>query len=313
MNPPNDTDTDDRSSLEIEHDIRQRRQKMDSTLDELGERLTLRSLVHTALDWWDAPAVGLGGGNAVAKRACSTVGRQIKHHPMPSLLIGSGIAWLLSEAAGDDDGSATHSATRQKVESGLAHAKDAAVEAIGDAKDRVAGGAEMIHDKADHLAHQAAVRSRQTVANASQHLTDGYRAGVERFSRAAKDYPLAVGAAFAALGVLAGLVLPRTRKEDELMGEQSDHLVESAKEKGEQVMEAGKAIGERVVDAVKEEAEGQGLTGSAVKSTLESLSDKAVAIVEKAKDEAVSAAHDEGLEISQEKPDEDGKNQSGAV
>jgi len=294
MNAP--TDTDDRTSREIEGDIRKRRQQMDSTLDELGERLTLRSLVHSALDWWDGPSTG--NGSAAARRACSTVGRQIKHHPMPSLLIGGGIAWLLSEAAGDDDGDGVYRTAGHAIGSGLSHAKDAAVEAMGDAKDRVVGAAEKIHEKADHLAHETVERGRESVRNASQHLSDGYHAGAERFSRAADDYPLAVGAAFAALGVLVGLALPRTRKEDELMGEQSDHLIEVAKEEGEHVLEAGKAIGERVVEAVKDEAASQGLTGGIVKSGLESLGQKASAVVERVKEAAVQASHDEGLEIA---------------
>jgi hypothetical protein len=294
MNDPNDTD--DRSSGEIERDIRQRRQQMDSTLDELGERLTLRSLVHSALDWWEAPADGRG--NAAAKRACLTVGRQIKHHPMPSLLIGGGIAWLLSETAGDEDEvEKTRNGTLAGAASGLANAKDAAVEAMGDAKDRVAGAAGKIHDKADHLAHEAVVKGRESVRKVGNHLADGYRAGAERFSKAADEYPLALGAAFAALGVLAGLALPRTRKEDELMGEQSDHVMEAAKEKGEHALEAGKAIGERVIEAVKDEAAAQGLSGETVKDGLDSLTAKAAAVVGKAKEEAIHAARDEGLEI----------------
>ena len=41
-----------------------------------------------------------------------------------------------------------------------------------------------------------------------------------------EEYPLAVGIGFAALGALIGVLLPRTRREDELLGEQSDQLVE---------------------------------------------------------------------------------------
>jgi len=288
-------DTDDRSSGEIERDIRQRRQQMDSTLDALGERLSLRSLVHSALDWWEAPTDG--SGNASAKRACITLGRQLKHHPMPSLLIGGGIAWLLSEAASDDDAEKTRNGTLAGAASGLAHAKDAAVEAMGDAKDRVAGAAGKIHDKADHLAHEAVAKGRESVKKIGNHLIDGYRAGTERFSKTADEYPLALGAAFAALGVLAGLALPRTRREDELMGEQSDHVMEAAKEKGEHALEAGKAIGERVLEAVKDEAATQGLSGETVKDGLESLTAKAAAVVGKAKEEAIHAARDEGVGI----------------
>ena len=46
-----------------------------------------------------------------------------------------------------------------------------------------------------------------------------------------EEYPLAVGVGFAALGALIGVLLPRTRQEDELLGEQSDELVRQRKRK----------------------------------------------------------------------------------
>ena len=286
--------TDDRSSREIEQDIRERRGQMDATLDELGDRLTLRSLFETALKWWDHPGGSPGG--AGAKRACLAVGRQFKNHPVPSLLIGSGVAWLLSEAAGDDERQTSQSST-------IAKAKDAAVDAIGDAKHKVVEVAEKIHEKTDDLAHQAVVSSRETARNVGHHLADGYRASTEKFTQAADEYPLAIGAAFAALGVLVGLALPRTRKEDELMGEQSDHLVDAAKEKGEQLLETGKAIGERVMEAAKNEAADQGLTGGPLQSEVANLGQKAARVIECVKEEAIEAVQDEVKAASgEEKP-----------
>ncbi len=55
-----------------------------------------------------------------------------------------------------------------------------------------------------------------------------------------------VGIGFAALGALIGVLLPRTRQEDELLGEQSDQLVKATKEKGEELLERGKAVAQRV-------------------------------------------------------------------
>ena len=45
-------DTEDRSSTEIASDIRERRNRMDATLDELSNQFTVRSIVNSALDWW---------------------------------------------------------------------------------------------------------------------------------------------------------------------------------------------------------------------------------------------------------------------
>ena len=51
-------DQEHRSSTEIESDIRQTRGRMDATLDELGDRLSARSLLNSALDWWESRGVG---------------------------------------------------------------------------------------------------------------------------------------------------------------------------------------------------------------------------------------------------------------
>jgi hypothetical protein len=45
-------DTEDRSSTEIASDIRERRNRMDATLDELSNQFTVRSILTSALDWW---------------------------------------------------------------------------------------------------------------------------------------------------------------------------------------------------------------------------------------------------------------------
>ena len=57
-------DQEPRSSTEIESDIRQTRGRMDATLDELGDRLTARSLLNSALDWWESRGVGARPGGA---------------------------------------------------------------------------------------------------------------------------------------------------------------------------------------------------------------------------------------------------------
>ena len=51
-------DQESRSSTEIESDIRQTRGRMDATLDELNDRLSARSLLNSALDWWESRGVG---------------------------------------------------------------------------------------------------------------------------------------------------------------------------------------------------------------------------------------------------------------
>ena len=91
-----------RSSTEIESDIRQTRGRMDATLDELSDRMTARSLLNSALDWWESRDADAPGRN-VTSDAFQTVGRRVRENPLPSLLIGFGLVWMITEAASKDD------------------------------------------------------------------------------------------------------------------------------------------------------------------------------------------------------------------
>jgi hypothetical protein len=104
-------------------------------------------------------------------------------------------------------------------------------------------------ERASELSWQARERAR-------------YRARQARvgFWQTMEERPLAIGAAALALGVVAGLMIPSTRKEDELMGETRDRLMERAKEVGGEALEKGKQVASVAVDTLKEEAERQDLT-----------------------------------------------------
>lgn len=67
------------------------------------------------------------------------------------------------------------------------------------------------------------------------------------------ENPLKVGAATLALGFVAGLALPLTRKENELMGDTRERLLERAREAGQEVLDKGQQI---VVQAVANVREG---------------------------------------------------------
>jgi Protein of unknown function (DUF3618) len=314
---------DTRSSSEIESDIRKTRGRMDSTLDELGNRLTARSLLNSALDWWDAPQSG-NQGSAAIRKAALTLARQARSHPMPAVLIGAGVAWLISESVESSNGEnpqRSHPRSRGPetyppregaepdspvgdwVGSKVDNAKDAATGAIDSVREKTNQLGEKMQDAKGRLeehAHLALDRSKSAARHVSDELKAGYHAAEKKISRACDEYPLAVGLAFAGLGALAGLLIPRTRREDDLMGERSDRLVEETKEKASELLETGKEVGVQVLQTVQEEARGQGFTASSVTDAISHLAEKGGQLLQKAKDEAVHAAEDRGLKLKQE-------------
>ena len=86
----------------------------------------------------------------------------------------------------------------------------------------------------------------------------------DSFQRVLRENPLAVGAATLALGAAVGLALPQTQRENQLMGEARDTLLERAQgfaqETVEKVQHVATEAQQTVTETVKEEAKNQGLT-----------------------------------------------------
>lgn len=315
MTPEPTTLEDNRSSSEIEADIRKTRGRMDSTLDALGDRLSARSLLNSALDWWESPGEG-NQGSAAVRNAAGTLATQARRHPMPAVLIGAGVAWLISESGDDDREPARLSADSGRnrypsnVDNGSgASAGDWVGDKVGDVKDAAASAIDSVRDKSHRIGdkiheatgrleertHGAMDRGKSAVREVGHEMKEGYRAVEKKFAGACEDYPLAVGVAFAALGALAGLVIPRTRREDEWMGEQSDQLIEETKEKAGELLETGKEVGSKVLETVKEEGREQGFTAGTVGDTLSDLAERGGKVLQKAKEEAEHVVAESGI------------------
>jgi hypothetical protein len=98
-------------------------------------------------------------------------------------------------------------------------------------------------------------RARQALRHA------GAAAGAHRgLGGAIEERPLAVGVAALALGLLAGVALPATRREDQLLGDARDDLLDSAREAGRDALEQGKEVARSAVERVKESVREQELT-----------------------------------------------------
>jgi ElaB/YqjD/DUF883 family membrane-anchored ribosome-binding protein len=357
-----------RSSEQIESDIRRTRGRMDATLDELGHRLSARYFMNSLFDWWEAPKSG-SRRNAAAMSAYRSVAKQVKAHPMPSLLIGAGLAWLIRESttheedeleefgieedeiitaadapgargvsmrssddlyANEDEefgfASSTGGATverpgmAEKLKEGVGEAKDklgaageAAKHAAQNLKRKLGSGTrksknqlralkESGREAADEVSQRAQdlyERSRSMTHKVGEQIEERYHTGARKVDQAMHEYPLAVGLGFAALGALIGVLLPRTRREDEWLGEKSDQLSDVTREKSGELLERGKAVAQRVGEAVKDEAREQGLSPSDVGQAFSGLTEKASRLAARAKEEASQAAMEQGLTPSQ--------------
>lgn len=130
--------------------------------------------------------------------------------------------------------------------------------------------------------------SRKT-RSSGEYIVDAYDASCARFVEAKDEHPLAMGLGFLALGMLAGLVAPRTKYEDEWMGDASDEMAHRLAETGEELVEHGKEVVSQTVDTAKHSAKEHGLTGDALAERAERVVEKsAAAIKQAAKEESLS-------------------------
>ena len=305
------------SSDEIRADIERTRAEMDSTFDALDQKLTPSQLLAEAWRYTK-------GGSSIGAGKLWSLARQ---HPLPATMIGVGLGWLLverSRSTGSDDlgGYASYGYTGEgasgygrygrsgsnvdvdyrssyfdeDLESGrLASAasavKDAAGNAVDTVKDAASTAREKVHgltdnvkDRASELSETAHLKATQ-LRNKAKYQTRKAKTG---FWQMMEENPLAVGAAVLTLGAIAGFSLPSTDKEDELLGETRDHLLDKAKETGQEVLEKGKHVAESAVETLKHEAEAQGLTA-------ENLVDKVKTVGREAKNAVVDEAKKQNL------------------
>ena len=297
-----------RSSRQIRSDIDRTRENMDETFAALDSKLTPTQI---GLEVWN---LFKGGSSAGAGK----LWRVARQHPMPAAVIGLGLGWLLVESSKGDEARTSYDGRYRKYESDdyragdyrysrnsyagydyedesegrLSAAKDKVKDVAGSAKDAFSGAADRVGDAADwtkehalDLGHKAKDQAYALKGKAKYQA----RRAKTGFWQTLEENPLMVGAATLALGVIAGLAIPSTDKEDELMGETRDHLFEEVKEAGEQVLEKGKHVVEAVADKVKEEAQNQGLTPESVVDKVRTVAKEAT---NTAKEEAKNLAPD---------------------
>src|SRR5690554_3189928 len=272
-----------RGSDEIEQEIRQTRVRLDDTLHQIEAKFSPEQLMNTTYDY-----LRHGG----AERAVSGLSRTLKENPLPVMVTGIGLGWLLLAQRGSHSGhrypaslqdSQTTSGAKATV---LGHdpaalgatpqyssGRDDDAESMTDkAKHMVEG----MRDRAGHLGEQVKEQTRHLgdhMRHGASHLDEQRHAAVDaashrmhdashQVSHFVQEHPLVAGALGVAAGaVLAGLFSP-TRAENRHLGEMRDRVVHRAEEVGEEQL---KRAGEKVHDTaqrIKEKAHASSSHGS---------------------------------------------------
>lgn len=247
-----------KSSEELERDIAVTRARMDRTVDELADKLDPRESVASAYEW-AKDRLASTDFDTVRKVGNQTVA-VAKENPMPFILGALAVASsLMPRPAFFDREPGYKYQSRRPVDltnngsSRLDHLSESAGEvkehvasSVGSTIDSVKSGTANLRDKTNEFTHDTARRLEQ---------------GKEEFPISMAFGALALGAAFA-------MCLPRSRRENRLVGETSDNLMAKAREQGSELAsQAREKLAEKgvSVEHAKEK----------IHETIESTADKA--------------------------------------
>jgi len=242
---------------EIEREIEQTRNRLSRDIDELGNKLNPQNLKEEAKSAIKGAAHGaVSNVGEQARRTGSRLVEVIRENPLPVIAFGAGVTWLLtqrsrSEVSGSrmaryaytgperrqGDSWPTGSTIRGRSGGTMSGVKDS----VSEAASSVAGRAGELKDKAGERIGELGSEARRRTRRIRTNL-----------EHAAEENPLALAIGAAVVGLALGMLLPGTRREDELMGSTRDQLVDRAERVKDAAVEAGRELKETVRTEIEE-------------------------------------------------------------
>ena len=296
------TRADERTSHQIRDNIRQTRAQMDRTVDAIEDRLSPGELMHEAwglfrggsgssvnrvariakqhpmpaaiigvgLAWMVYENTGRSNADARRPRVASRDEAWTSDREMPTALESArrraaGAARGAGGVASDVADRASDMAS--DVAGSVRRAGEAASDTAGDVAQTASELAGQARDAASEFVGSVRRQASEAGRQASE-LGDQARQGMAQartgFWDALEEQPLVVGAATLAAGLLVGLLLPSTPREDELMGSARDSLIDEVKGLGQEALEKSKHVAAAAAESLKQSAEAQGLGADSV-------------------------------------------------
>jgi ElaB/YqjD/DUF883 family membrane-anchored ribosome-binding protein len=250
----------DKSPEKIEREIEQTRNRMSRNIDELGDRLSPSNLKEEAKSAIkDAAHGAVSNVGEQARRTGSRLVEVIRENPLPVIAVGAGVTWLLTQRSRGDvsgDRMARYAYTGPERRQGQGWQSGSGIKAkvggaVSEVKDSVSEAAGGVAQRAGELKERAGERIGEFSGEArrqSQRLKTN-------LEHATEENPLAIAIGATVVGLALGLLLPGTRRENELMGSTRDQLVDRAEETVERAKDAAVEAGREVKETVKAQIE----------------------------------------------------------
>lgn len=291
QSPSASTASRDRSPDEIAREIETIRASVAGTLDELRNRVSPGQITDQALDYFRS-----SGGSEFARN----LGRSVRDNPLPILLIGAGIGWLMTSNGRARGHAGELPPPSQHLEGG--EARERMSDAAAEAQSRASEMGERALEAAGNVAEATGDRLRgfrdsaRSAGTRSGELTHETRHRMQRFgaqaqqrwSRMAEEQPLVLGAIGLALGAALAAGLPATRFENRLMGSASDTVKDKATRTAQHQYEHAKQVASETYEDVAKDLDERGLSSENVADSAASAVKKAGAAADEMAEEAKS-------------------------
>jgi ElaB/YqjD/DUF883 family membrane-anchored ribosome-binding protein len=232
---------------EIRENIEQTRVELDGTIGALQERLSpshvkeqvresVKETIEETKTALRAATVGkietmIRDTGSTLNEARQSIWTTIRENPVPAALSAVGLTWLFLNRGGKSDAGRRRETGFEPQQYGRGYGEDRGVvadagSAVRQVKERASDAVESAQQKAGELVSTASETAGR-VADRAQVQARRVEQAVERWM---DDNPVALGAVALAAGTALGLALPRTEKEDRLLGGTRDTVVDRAQE-----------------------------------------------------------------------------------
>jgi ElaB/YqjD/DUF883 family membrane-anchored ribosome-binding protein len=258
-------------------DIRVTQERLGNTVEEIGERFNptrlKAELKHDIRDATIGRVEDMAQQTAeIVSDAQRTIMQSVRENPIPAVMIGLGVGWLVLNARGSNKKMSSGSLYEepQRRELGMSYEDEQQYGyydqqlgaqqsgTLGRERGKASGVVDSVKAKSSELAEQTqrttSRRMGERVHDVADRVADQTRTQTRRVEQAFQENPLVIGAAALALGLAAGLAIPPTEKEIELVGNTGEQLVDKMRDVAEDTKEKVQQVAERVVSEAQSTA-----------------------------------------------------------
>ncbi|MEX1034230.1 MAG: DUF3618 domain-containing protein [Cellvibrionaceae bacterium] len=202
---------------ELEREVTEQRREIGETIHALEDKFSSREIYNQAAHYVQDHG----------REFAESLGNSLKANPLPAVLTGIGLAWMMMgqrtpTQAGASSGARTESLKQKGAE---------LTDKLSSAGDQVSTSSHAIRDKASATGQNL----REKAKGARQGISQSMDSARSNFDYYLHEQPLALGAIGIALGALVGASIPNTPTEQKALGD----IGERAKNKASEMAEEG--------------------------------------------------------------------------